>query len=200
MSTAKLYLKYGAARHMSKGRPLESERPDRKIMGMIPEDGTPVALTELRKKATGEPYRMSASTLTKTLRGLVQSRRLERTVDASGERPRYQYKRTLPLPRGKIPFEDWFEPRIMMLRLAMIDTLGQILRHPYKDPDPSTSEEMFVAFLHGDLVDFQRLVRSHRIVNADAFLDKAEHRRQAVQALELAEKTERNRKPTRSVA
>ena len=183
-----MYLQYGRMRQVSRGRPLESERPEPKIMNMIPEDGTPIPLTKIRGIATGKDYRMSASTLTKSLRRLVQAGKLKRTVDASGGRPRYLYGRTLIPPPGKVSFDDWFEPRLLMLKLMLMDGMSEILAHPHKDLDQAINGTMF-GFIqmaaHSDLADFQKLVRSRRITKTEALLDQFSIRDQWCQALEL---------------
>jgi hypothetical protein len=189
-----MYSQYRGARQMPKGRPLGSEEPDLKIMEMIPADGTPIALAKIRKKATGIPYRMSASTLTNCLKELTEAGKLRRAVDASGGRPHYVYNRTLVPPAGKVVFDDWFKPRLLLLKLMIQDTMSWIIAHPHADLDQALHGTMLVflkASIRADLADFQKLVRSGRMTKMEALNDETRIRSEwaHVLAVEVDETT-----------
>jgi hypothetical protein len=175
-------------RQVPAGRPVGPERPELKIMNMIPADGSTVALSKIRKIATGKDYHMSASTLTKALKELTQAGKLKRTVDALGGRPHYVYSRTLVPPAGRVAFDDWFEPRLLMLKLMMMHGMSMVLTHPQKDLDQVIHSTMF-GFLEPaariDLADFQKLVRSGRMAKTETLLDEQQIMRQWAEAFKL---------------
>jgi hypothetical protein len=168
-----------------KGRPPALRSAESRILETIPDDGSTIALATIRAK-TFANSRMSASTLTKSLKGLEKSGQVERIADASGRQARYTYRRTLPLPTGKVSFENWLERRLLLLKVVLIDTMAEILKQPNADLDQVFSTSLSIGtetIVRVAMRDFQKLVRSHKITKTESLLDKAYLREQWLYAL-----------------
>jgi len=155
-------------------RPKYRETPrSARILSRVPDDGTKIALMDLRQECL-ERLHMSPSTVNKELKAM-EGRLVERIVNASTRPPRIFYKRIVTTRPGKVEFDKWFAPRMMLLRLAALDAMEEILKSPNAELEEAVGSTMFNAIFSAGvwnfLEDFQTLVRSKRITDVGTVKD-----------------------------